>query len=325
MVRYTRYNGYPFPEKNAREWHEEFEDAIIQIDADIAGVSQNQVAKNTVSAAQKLHIPVYSDLNSYPSPIDGDVVYADGSGVHTEGMYAYDGSSWIGPLAGGSDGGGSATLWDDLDDVDIGTLSDRPAAGTAGLWYFTTDTEGAYYDDGNQWVKTLLSPGGIAESDLSFDPVTTTELTNHTDTNGAHHTRYSDSEARGAVTGLVDAADLSGDTGTAGQVLHTDGSQAFWSDSSGGTGTSIATGTFQHTSGGPTELTVNDVTTDELAQLAGSVGPDETDQTSSSYAFNHDLSQRWDESAGSVSADLVVNWDMDPGTDMTFEYTIRAL
>lgn len=325
MTRYTRYNGYPLPEKNAREWHEPFEETIQQIDADIAGVNATQVAKNVISAATRMHVPVYSDLNEYPSPIDGDVVYADGTGVYTEGMYAYDGSTWVGPLGDGSGGSGSATLWDDLDDVEVGTIDNRPAAGTSGLWYITSDQNGAYYDNGTSWDKALLAPGGIDETDLSFDPVTDTELTNHIGTPGAHHTRYSDAEARSAVTGLVDAGDLSGDSGGAGQVLHTDGSQAFWGNASGSDGATITTGTFTHTTGSPTEFTVSDVTTEEIVKLEMSVAPETAEQTSSDYAFNSDFSQRWDASAGSVAVDGVVNWDTDPGVDMDFEYSIRVV
>lgn len=326
MTRYTRHNGWPFPEKNQREWHEDFELLISQLDADIAGINATDIAKDTVSAAQRMHVPVYADVNNYPNPIDGDIIYTSGEGVTTEGMYAYDGSSWIGPLGGGSDGSGSATLWDGLDDVSIGPLSDRPAAGTAGQWYITTDQEGAFYDDGSQWLPALLGPGGITQSDLTFDPVTNTELTTHTDTTGAHHTRYSDDEARTAVIGLVDAGALSGVSGTAGQVLHTDGASTYWAEGGSGSGGSqIASGVFTHTTGGATEHTVTDVTTEEQVELNVTVAPDQAGQTTNDYAFNSYFSQRWDESTGSVVVDIVVNWDIDPGSDMTFNYTVRVL
>jgi len=44
------------------------------------------------------------------------------------------------------------------------------------------------------------------------------------------HNRYTDSEARTAVEGNVDAANLTGASGTAGQVLETDGTGAAWNN-----------------------------------------------------------------------------------------------
>lgn len=45
-----------------------------------------------------------------------------------------------------------------------------------------------------------------------------------------HHARYADTEAVSAVEGSVDAANLDGSSGTDGQFLKTDGSNATWAD-----------------------------------------------------------------------------------------------
>lgn len=83
----------------------------------------------------------------------------------------------------------------DPSEIKTGTLANRPVAGTANLWYFTTDNNGVYYDDGTSWFLISEHPGNISASDLGFDTATQTELDNHAGTAGAHHTRYSDSEA----------------------------------------------------------------------------------------------------------------------------------
>lgn len=325
MVLHTRHNGYPIAEKNERNWHEEYQEALSLIDADIAGVSGSSVAKDEISAAQSMHLPVYADLSNYSDPIDGDIAYASGDGVISEGVYAFDGVSWIGPFGSGDgDGGETNTLWTDLDDVEVGTLDNRPAAGTSGQWYFTTDQNDAYYDNGDSWIKSYLSPGNIDESDLTFDPVTNTELTSHTDTTSAHHTRYSDTEAQSAVAKSVDAGNLDGGSGAPGQVLFTDGTESFWDDGDTG-GAPVQTGTFTHTSDSmSTTVEITDITTDEQAQFTVSIGPNSTDQVSTSYAFNYDYSQRWDNTNGWTSIDLVVNWDSNPGSDMVFEYSVLA-
>lgn len=326
MVIYTRNNGYAIAEKNERNWHEPYHETLARIDADIAGISGSSISKDRISAAQYMHLPVYADLSNYPNPSDGTVAYASGAGVVNEGMYVYDGVSWIGPFGSGDGGSGETnTLWTDLDDVETGTLANRPAAGTAGQWYFTNDGNGGYYDNGNQWIKTFVSPGDIAQSDLSFDPITSSELSTHSDSSGAHHTRYSDSEAQSAVSQSVDAANLSGDSGVAGQVLHTDGNEAFWDSSDGSGGTTIDSGTFlMETSSMSTSTTIENVTTDEQVQASVGVGPDTVDQVNETYSFNYDYSQTWDNTNGWMNIDLVVNWDTNPGSDMSFSYQVKV-
>lgn len=324
MTLFTRYNDYPFPEKNSTEWHEEFKTAFVQIDADIAGATQEGLTKDSLSANEALQTPVYADLTTHPSPSDGDVAYVDGTGTLAEGLYVYDGTQWTGPLTEVA-GSTTPTAWTELSDVEVGTLANRPAAGTAGLWYFTTDIEGAFYDTGTAWQKALLAPGQIAESDLAFDTATQLELTDHANLSGAHHSRYSDVEARTAVEGLVDAANLAGGSGITGQALFTDGNQAFWGDVSGsGGGTQIAEGTFTHTTGSHSEFSIFNLTTDEQATLTVDMAPSVNGQTTNDYAFNHDASQHWDSTSGEVQLDVILNWDIDPGVDMNFDYTVRA-
>jgi hypothetical protein len=67
-----------------------------------------------------------------------------------------------------------------------GTLANRPAAGTANRWYFTTDNNGVYYDDGAAWHLVAEHPTNISASDLAFDPATQSELDNHVGASNPH-------------------------------------------------------------------------------------------------------------------------------------------
>lgn len=62
---------------------------------------------------------------------------------------------------------------------------------------------------------------------------TDNEILTHAGDASAHHTKYTNTEARTAVEGSVDAADLTGASGLAGQVLESDGTNAAWADVSG--------------------------------------------------------------------------------------------
>lgn len=46
----------------------------------------------------------------------------------------------------------------------IGLLANRPAAGTAGAWYFATDTGALYGDNGSTWVLFASLTGTVAET-----------------------------------------------------------------------------------------------------------------------------------------------------------------
>jgi hypothetical protein len=83
----------------------------------------------------------------------------------------------------------TATDFEALDDVDSGPLTDRPASGTPGNWYFTTDNNGVFYDNGVAWQLVVEHPANITASDLGFDPATQTELNNHAGSASAHHTK----------------------------------------------------------------------------------------------------------------------------------------
>lgn len=43
------------------------------------------------------------------------------------------------------------------------------------------------------------------------------------------------------------------------------------------------------------------------------------------YAFNYDVSRRWDDTDGEWDVDITVTWDTDPGSgnDLTLRYTVR--
>ncbi|WP_336359051.1 hypothetical protein [Haloarcula sp. CGMCC 1.6347] len=136
----------------------------------------------------------------------------------------------------------SVTGYDSVGDAEP---ADKEAGTT---WYDTSVPTGKVYT-GSQWVEESAPAGGsgitlsggqydVATSDgltissgavalllsgdltidgngdlaLSFDPVTQSELDNHSGDSTAHHSRYSDSEARTAVDGAN--VDIAGDADT---------------------------------------------------------------------------------------------------------------
>lgn len=76
---------------------------------------------------------------------------------------------------------------EDLQNASEGLDAERPQADGSNGWYFSTDG-GIYYDNGS-WQTIAIAPGEIGASDLTFDPVTESELTSHTGNSSAHHTK----------------------------------------------------------------------------------------------------------------------------------------
>ena len=83
--------------------------------------------------------------------------------------------------------------FDEITDVQTGTLSNRPAADGSQGWYFTTDGEGVYLDNGS-WNLIAEHPANIAAGDLGFDPATQGELDTHAGAAGAHHAKTTSSD-----------------------------------------------------------------------------------------------------------------------------------
>jgi hypothetical protein len=97
-----------------------------------------------------------------------------------------------------------------------------------------TDVSSAAQGNGN-----VLASGGVEYREESITSlvgahVALSDLSaaSHSSLSGVgssdHHTRYSDSEARSAVEGTTDVADLAGGLGTSGQVPRTDGTSVSW-------------------------------------------------------------------------------------------------
>lgn len=119
-----------------------------------------------------------------------------------------------------------------------------------------------------------LADDGDGTATLTVD-ATDTDTTDHAQLTNVqsdqHHTKYTDTDAQGAVTGTVDAADLTGASGTDGQVLTSDGSAAAWesvSDAAPRTLTlaDTATDALLDTASTTAKVTVIDGSNDELAE-----------------------------------------------------------
>lgn len=101
-----------------------------------------------------------------------------------------------------------------------------------------------------------------------------------------------------------------------------DGDDTVTIDASGGglSGTEKDMGTITLTTGSTPAFdgTLTDVAADEDIKIDSvRVFPDPDDQVAADYDFNHDWTRKWDESDGAVDIGLTVNWDNDPGSNIT--------
>lgn len=98
-------------------------------------------------------------------------------------------------------------------------------------------------------------------------------------------------------------------------VFNDDGSTGF----AGGV-TEVDMGTITLTSGSTPAFdgTINGVSTDEQKKIVDvAVIPDSTGQVAADYAWNISYSRAWDNSVPELDLDLTVNWDTDPGSNLT--------
>lgn len=162
-----------------------------------------------------LGIPVYSELSNAQSG-QGNLVYIDGNGSDSAGMYIHDGSNYkkvgIDQLDDLSDVNGVTALQED-------SSGNRPSAGTEGRIFFNTSDNTVEYDTGSQWNVLGADPAGIQPGDLGFDPATQTELDNHASSGSVHHSKtntldeLTDSDIDGIVTETQTNRPQAGDSG----------------------------------------------------------------------------------------------------------------
>lgn len=82
----------------------------------------------------------------------------------TGAVYLGDGTSWV-----EHNPAGASTLGG-LGNVAQGTLANRPTANGSQGWYFTTDSNGVYYDTGS-WTLIAEHPANIQAADVAWDPL----------------------------------------------------------------------------------------------------------------------------------------------------------
>ena len=137
-----------------------------------------------------------------------------------------------------------------------------------------------------------------------------------------HHTRFTEGEARNAVRGSVDAADLAG-SGASGDILETNGTAANWATYPRAEAPTIKEGTFTHTGGSSTTVVISGISTIETQRFGVYFGVSTDPDFSGDYAFNTDYSRSWNDSAGEWDVDVTLTWDTDPGSgnDLGIQYT----
>lgn len=91
--------------------------------------------------------------------------------------------------------------------------------------------DGNHWSDVKNWVNN--NTAGNPHGDSAHTEDYLKDATQFADANHTHsqlHNRYSDSEARNAVTGIVDISDLDGSKGTTDDVVVTDGNDLYYTD-----------------------------------------------------------------------------------------------
>ena len=89
----------------------------------------------------------------------------------------------------------------------------------------------------------------------------------------------------------------------------------------------LATGTFAHTGGSTSSTTVQDVTTDETANLYVEVGVDADPSFNADYAWSYSWTDAWDDGNQHRDVTIDATWNTDPGSgnDVTLDYRIYTL
>lgn len=87
--------------------------------------------------------------------------------------------------------------------ISAGLLASRPAAGTVGRYYFSTDTKVWARDNGSTWDELT---GGLGEAYIQG--LIDTSISTHAGVVDAHHAKYTDAEAQATVKAEVEVGDL---------------------------------------------------------------------------------------------------------------------
>jgi len=116
---------------------------------------------------------------------------------------------------------GSLEAIESVTEVRYETLSERPAAGTAGRVSILTDEQRVTVDDGSEWLNVGVQSHDDLANIVSDDHHTRPEAGDHLD---------DESNVFNVQPETIDAADLDGSSGTDGQVLQTDGDMTTWGD-----------------------------------------------------------------------------------------------
>lgn len=213
-------------------------------------------------------------------------------------------------------------LWDfDTDGSGVTAVDDRRRLGKTvdgSVQYDTSLQSGAYTTTGEGiiFVDTTSSPVTITLSDADAKDgreITIVDAGGNAGTNVITIDTESSQTIDGANTDTIGS-----DYGA--NRIVSDGTDWFTSGGGGGGATEVDLGTITLSTGSTPAFdgTLNAVTTSETGRIEDVVVHIESSgQVASDYAFNHDWGQRWDNTNTEVDANLTVNWDNDPGSNLT--------
>lgn len=129
-----------------------------------------------------------------------------------------------------------------------------------------------------------------------------------------HHPPRTDQETRDAVRGVVDASELDGAAGAAGDHLEWTGSDVRWQPPPNQQADVLHSETILHTGGSSTTATLTGVTTDQTANFEVYVGVATEPGWSADYQFTETIERQWDSTNGQLDVVVTLDWITDPGT-----------
>lgn len=112
----------------------------------------------------------------------------------------------------------------DTEELADGAVTNAKVAGAAAIAYSKLNLAGGIVNadvsaSAAIAYSKLALAGSIQVADLAFDPATQTELNSHAGNASAHHSRYTDNEARTAVGGQIETGTYSGNGVTSGRTI----------------------------------------------------------------------------------------------------------
>lgn len=193
---------------------------LFEFDTDGSGVTSvtdlreigQFLSPDHVDIVEELGVPVYADTTTAPQ-VEGRVIYIDGSGAQSSGIYSHDGASYV--KAGNTDeaiqdiipdllvaSGDLSISYDDANDeleLDVQTLTTEEVQDTVNSLLASGNAIDLTYDDANDTLTADVTESDIDLSNLTGDTDSISE--------GASNLFFTDERAQDAIGSILSGGD----------------------------------------------------------------------------------------------------------------------